>query len=97
MVDNRHVTELTVDELKVVVSEHSTKKLEIAVTNKMDERFTAYGFDTKSPVEIQKDMAFLTKMRKMVDSLIMKAIAVIIAGVGVTAILWKSFIGGEAK
>ena len=90
MTDRRPVTELTVDELTKVVSDHSTAKLEKAVTDKIDERFIAYGFDTKTPLEIQKDMAFLTKMRKLVDSFVMKTIALIIAGVSVIAILWQS-------
>lgn len=64
MTDNRNVTELTVDELKTVVSDHSTAEIKKAVKETMDETFTIYGFDTKSPLEVQKDMAWANRMRK---------------------------------
>lgn len=64
MTDNRNVTELTVDELKNVVSDHSTAEIKKTVKETINETFTTYGFDTKSPLEVQKDMAWANRMRK---------------------------------
>ncbi|GAG16320.1 unnamed protein product [marine sediment metagenome] len=72
-------------------TEHATTRLESAVENAIDSRLTAYGFDIRTPIEIQKDMAFISKMRKVVDSMVMRAIAIIIASGTVMAATWKIF------
>ena len=64
----------------------STTKIQEAVTETIDKRFIAYGFDIKSPIEIQKDMAHLSKMRKLVDSLSNKVVMFFIATIVAVAL-----------
>jgi len=63
------------------VSDRSTSKIAIAVSKTIDERFTAYGFDIRSPIEIQKDMAHLNKMRKLVEAISNKIVMLVFAAI----------------
>ena len=51
------------------------------ICNLIDERFSAYWFDIRSPIEIQKDMAHLHSMRKLVESVGNKVVMVVLAGI----------------
>lgn len=73
------------------------KRMEKAVTRKMDERFTAYGFDIRSPNDIQKDMAKLSQWRKLSDSISNKLVVGFIILVVSIVTFFKVFIpvGGK--
>ena len=73
------------------MANHSTKNLQEAVVVEIDARFTAYGFDIKSPIEVQKDMAFVNKMRTLVDSMVMRTIAGLIAVGTTVGVIYKCF------
>jgi len=70
------------------ISDQTTVKIEAAVIKKIDERFTAFGFDIKAPIEIQKDQAWAHSARitceKVANKMVMLFLATLI---GIFALL----------
>jgi hypothetical protein len=62
------------------ITSQQTTKIETAIKKTIDERFTAYGFDIKAPLEIQKDQAFSHKWRLFSEQVANKMVLLFLAG-----------------
>lgn len=72
-----------------------TTRIRQTVRAEIDTRFTAFGFDVKSPVEVQKDMAMLSAIRKLAESISTKIILFLVAGAAASAFILSKFKSGQ--
>jgi len=79
------------EDLVTSASNHSTGRIEGVVEKTMKKGFTAIGVDIEKPFEVQKDMAFVRIIRNFSESIITKAIAIVIASATLAGLGWKFF------
>lgn len=79
--------ELTTEELRFIMEETSKRACE--------QMLTAIGVDTRNPVEMQKDLAYIRNLRMTTDAISKKGILTLVAMVatGIGAALWLGIKG----